>query len=123
MFEGETSAVELVNQLSGKRDMSKVPNLIYRQNGKIMVNQPFYSENINELPAPELRWISTGSLPRAGNGPARSIFAGLLLQGSAPSARSTLHHQNFRQKDPGKTVYDLQMLSEKYHTPVLFLHR
>ena len=52
VFEGETALLELVNQMDGKRDFSKVPNLIYRQNGKITVNQPFYSENINQLTAP-----------------------------------------------------------------------
>jgi len=52
VFEGETALLELITQLDGKRDFSKVPNLIYRQNGKITVNQPFYSENINALPAP-----------------------------------------------------------------------
>ncbi len=52
VFEGETALLELVDQLAGKKDFSKVPNLIYRQNGKITVNQPFYSENINQLPAP-----------------------------------------------------------------------
>lgn len=42
VFEGETALLELVNQLEGQRNFSKVPNLIYRQNGKITVNQPFY---------------------------------------------------------------------------------
>ncbi|MBH0180472.1 MAG: B12-binding domain-containing radical SAM protein, partial [Nitrospira sp.] len=44
VFEGETALLELVNQLAGKKDYSKVPNLIYRKDGKITVNQPFYSE-------------------------------------------------------------------------------
>src|SRR5947208_7035538 len=52
VFEGETALLELIHQLEGKRDFSKVPNLIYRQNGKTIVNQPFFSENINALAAP-----------------------------------------------------------------------
>src|SRR2546422_10476237 len=52
VFEGETALLELIHQLEGKRDFSKVPNLIYRQNGKTIVNQPFFSENINALSAP-----------------------------------------------------------------------
>jgi len=39
VFEGETALLELVNQLAGKKDFSKVPNLIYRQNGKITVTR------------------------------------------------------------------------------------
>src|SRR6478736_5340379 len=44
VFEGETALLELVNQMAGKKDFSRVPNLIYRQNGKINVNQQSYSE-------------------------------------------------------------------------------
>ena len=47
VFEGETALLELVNQLAGKKDYSKVPNLIYRQNGKITVNQPFSRMSIS----------------------------------------------------------------------------
>jgi len=119
VFEGETALLELVNQLSGKRDMSKVPNLIYRQNGKIMVNQPFYSENINELPAPNYdgfpldRYLAPETVLPV------QFSRGCYYKDCAFCAL-TLDHQNFRQKDPGKTVDDLQMLSEKYHTPYFF---
>jgi len=119
VFEGETALLELVNQLSGKRDMSKVPNLIYRQNGKIMVNQPFYSENINELPAPNYdgfpldRYLAPETVLPV------QFSRGCYYKDCAFCAL-TLDHQNFRQKDPGKTVDDLQMLSKKYHTPYFF---
>ena len=52
VFEGETALLELVNQLEGKKNFAKVPNLIYRENGKVIVNQPFYSENLAQHPAP-----------------------------------------------------------------------
>lgn len=119
VFEGETALLELVNQLSGKRDMSKVPNLIYRQNGKITVNQPFYSENINELPAPNYdgfpldRYLAPHTVLPV------QFSRGCYYKDCAFCAL-TLDHQNFRQKDPGKTVDDLQMLSEKYQTPYFF---
>ena len=119
VFEGETALLELANQLSGKRDMSKVPNLIYRQNGKIMVNQPFYSENINELPAPNYdgfpldRYLAPETVLPV------QFSRGCYYKDCAFCAL-TLDHQNFRQKDPGKTVDDLQMLSKKYHTPYFF---
>jgi anaerobic magnesium-protoporphyrin IX monomethyl ester cyclase len=119
VFEGETALLELVNQLSGKRDMSKVPNLIYRQSGKIMVNQPFYSENINELPAPNYdgfpldRYLAPETVLPV------QFSRGCYYKDCAFCAL-TLDHQNFRQKDPGKTVDDLQMLSEKYQTPYFF---
>jgi anaerobic magnesium-protoporphyrin IX monomethyl ester cyclase len=119
VFEGETALLELVNQLSGKRDMSKVPNLIYRQNGKITVNQPFYSENINELPAPNYDGFPLGRYLAPYTVLPVQFSRGCYYKDCAFCAL-TLDHQNFRQKDPGKTVDDLQMLSEKYRTPYFF---
>ena len=119
VFEGETALLELIGQLDGKRDFSKVPNLIYRQNGKITVNQPFYSENINELPAPNYdgfpleRYLARETVLPV------QFSRGCYYKDCAFCAL-TLDHQNFRQKDPGKTVDDLQMLSGKYHTPYFF---
>ena len=55
VFEGETALLEMINQLEGRKDFSKVPNLIWRQDGKITVNQPFYSENLAEHPAPNYK--------------------------------------------------------------------
>ena len=52
VFEGETALLELVRAAGQEGLQAEIPNLIYRQNGKITVNQPFYSENVNQLPAP-----------------------------------------------------------------------
>lgn len=119
VFEGETALLELVNQLSGKREMSKVPNLIYRQNGRIIVNQPFYSENINDLPAPNYDGFPLGRYLAPETVLPVQFSRGCYYKDCAFCAL-TLDHQNFRQKDPSKTVDDLQMLSEKYDTPFFF---
>ena len=119
VFEGETALLELVNQLSGKRDLSKVPNLIYRQNGKITVNQPFYSENINELPAPNYDGFPLGKYLAPETVLPVQFSRGCYYKDCAFCAL-TLDHQNFRQKDPGRTVEDLEMLSGKYQTPFFF---
>jgi anaerobic magnesium-protoporphyrin IX monomethyl ester cyclase len=119
VFEGETALLELINQLDGKRDFSKVPNLIYRQNGKITVNQPFYSENINDLPAPNYDGFPLGRYLAPETVLPVQFSRGCYYKDCAFCAL-TLDHQNFRQKDPGKTADDLQMLTEKYHTPYFF---
>ncbi|MBM4121956.1 MAG: radical SAM protein [Nitrospira sp.] len=119
VFEGETALLELVNQLEGKRDFAKVPNLIYRQNGKITVNQPFYSENINALPAPSYDGFPLGQYLAPRTVLPVQFSRGCYYKDCAFCAL-TLDHQNFRQKDPAKTVDDLQMLSEKYQTPFFF---
>jgi hypothetical protein len=119
VFEGETALLELVNQLSGRREFSKVPNLIYRQNGKITVNQPFYSENITELPAPNYDGFPLGRYLSPHTVLPVQFSRGCYYKDCAFCAL-TLDHQNFRQKDPGRTVDDLQILAEKYQTPYFF---
>ncbi len=119
VFEGETALLELVNQMSGRRDFTKVPNLIYRQNGKIIVNQPFYSENIAQLPAPNYdgfpldRYLSPKPVLPV------QFSRGCYYKDCAFCAL-TLDHQNFRQKDPGKTLDELELLRDKYQTPFFF---
>ncbi len=119
VFEGETALLELVNQLEGQRNFSKVPNLIYRQNGKITVNQPFYSENINDLPAPNYDGFPLGRYLAPKTVLPVQFSRGCYYKDCAFCAL-TLDHQNFRQKDPGRTVDDLQQLSEKYETAYFF---
>jgi anaerobic magnesium-protoporphyrin IX monomethyl ester cyclase len=119
VFEGETALLELITQLSGQRDMSKVPNLIYRQNGKITVNQPFYSENINELPAPDYDGFPLHLYLAPETVLPIQFSRGCYYKDCAFCAL-TLDHQNFRQKDPARTVDDLQRLSERYETPYFF---
>ena len=52
-YEGEHALVWLVEALSGKRKMSEVSNLIYKdENGKMHVNET-YQERVTELPPPD----------------------------------------------------------------------
>ena len=119
VFEGETALLELVNQLEGKRDFSKVPNLIYRQDGKVRVNQPFYSENLAHHPAPNYdgfpldRYLAPYTVLPV------QFSRGCYYKDCAFCAL-TLDHQNFRQKDPIKVVDELESLSKKYDTPYFF---
>lgn len=56
-YEGETPMVRLVEALDGKRPMSEVPNLIYRdESGSVRVND-HYQERVNELPPPDFDGI------------------------------------------------------------------
>ena len=119
VFEGETALLELVHQLEGKQDFSKVPNLIYRQNGKIVVNQPFYSENINALAAPNFDGINF----RQYFAPQAVLpvqFSRGCYYNDCAFCALTLDHQNFRQRQPEKVVEDLKTLMEKYQTPFFF---
>jgi hypothetical protein len=119
VFEGETALLELVRQLEGKRDYSKVPNLIYRQDGKIVVNQPFYSENIAQLPPPNYDGFPFRLYLAPETVLPVQFSRGCYYKDCAFCAL-TLDHQNFRQKDPGRTVDELAALSAKYETPFFF---
>ena len=119
VFEGETALLELVNQLSGKKDFGKVPNLIYRQNGKIVVNQPFYSENLAQHCAPNYDGFPLGRYLAPYTVLPVQFSRGCYYKDCAFCAL-TLDHQNFRQKDPVKVVDELDFLSKKYKTPYFF---
>lgn len=119
VFEGETALLELINQLEGKKNFAKVPNLIYRENGKVIVNQPFYSENLAQHPAPNYdgfpldRYLAPKTVLPV------QFSRGCYYKDCAFCAL-TLDHQNFRQKDPVKVVDELQSLAQKYDTPFFF---
>ncbi|MBZ0108645.1 MAG: B12-binding domain-containing radical SAM protein [Candidatus Scalindua rubra] len=53
VFEGEHALLGLIEQLEGKKDFGKVPNLVYKVGSRIRVNQPFHIEDINSLPTPD----------------------------------------------------------------------
>ncbi len=119
VFEGETALLELVNQMQGKKDFSKVPNLIYRNNGKIVVNQPFYSENVNQLPAPNYDGFPLGRYLSPEPVLPVQFSRGCYYKDCAFCAL-TLDHQNFRQKDPGRTIEELEWLKQRYNVRSFF---
>ncbi|MFB3146585.1 MAG: radical SAM protein [Nitrospirales bacterium] len=119
VFEGETALLELVNQLDGHKNFAKVPNLIYRQDGKVMVNQPFYSENLSQHPAPNYDGFPLDCYLAPTTVLPVQFSRGCYYKDCAFCAL-TLDHQNFRQKDPAKVVDELQYLSKKYDTPFFF---
>ncbi|HXV67664.1 MAG TPA: radical SAM protein [Nitrospira sp.] len=119
VFEGETALLELVNQLAGKKDFSKVPNLIHRQNGKVTVNQPFYSENVNQLPAPNYDGFPLGRYLSPEPVLPIQFSRGCYYKDCAFCAL-TLDHQNFRQKDPGRTIEELEWLKQRYGAQYFF---
>jgi hypothetical protein len=119
VFEGETALLELVHQLDGARDFSKVPNLIYRQKDKTVVNQPFYSENINALAAPNFDGMPLGQYFAPQSVLPVQFSRGCYYKDCAFCAL-TLDHQNFRQRQPEKVVEDLKQLMERYQTPFFF---
>ena len=54
VYEGETAFLSLVNALDqDKTDLSKLPNLIYRDNSGVHVNREVFAEDLAKLPPPD----------------------------------------------------------------------
>ena len=119
VFEGEHALLELVKQVDSKRDFKNVPNLIYRENDVIKINEPFYTEDLNTLPTPDFDGLSL----KLYHSPAPV----LPIQTSRgcyyrKCAFCNLHldHRNFRLRKTDLIMDDIRTLSQKYHTPYFF---
>ena len=64
VHEGETPLLRLVQELRGGKDLTKVPNLVYEDKGKVQVNRPFAKEELNALPTPDFDGIPFETTPR-----------------------------------------------------------
>ena len=53
MYEGEHALLWLLEALVGERELTAVPNLMYREDGHIRVNQEIYTEKTTTLPLPD----------------------------------------------------------------------
>jgi radical SAM superfamily enzyme YgiQ (UPF0313 family) len=119
VFEGEHALLGLIEQLEGKRDFSKVPNLVYKEDNRIRVNQPFHIEDINSLPTPDYdgfpleRYLSPKRV--------------LPLQGSRgcywrKCTFCNLHVDNlkFRLRNLDLVLEDMDRLKEKYGAEYMF---
>lgn len=119
VFEGEHALLELVEQVGGKRDFAKVPNLIYRENNVTRVNEPFFAEDLNRLPTPDF----DGFPLRLYLTPA-SVLPVQTSRGCyyRKCAFCNLHldHGNFRLRQPELLLEDIRKLSQKYNTPYFF---
>ncbi|MFQ5956474.1 MAG: B12-binding domain-containing radical SAM protein [Candidatus Brocadiales bacterium] len=118
VFEGEHALLELANQISGKRELSKVPNLIYRENGAVKINEPFYVEDASSLPPPDYDGLPI------------SLYHSPKLVLPVQTSRGcywgkctfcNLHydHKHFRPKTD-LVIRDIQALREKHDTNFFF---
>jgi radical SAM superfamily enzyme YgiQ (UPF0313 family) len=57
VYEGETALLGLVEAIGAKRDLSHVPNLLFRDSDGIHVNSETYAENMAELPPPDFEGL------------------------------------------------------------------
>ena len=56
LYEGETALLALTEQLAGSRDLSRVPNLLYLENGLVRATET-HVEEVNQLPCPDFEGL------------------------------------------------------------------
>ena len=52
VYEGEIPLLELCRHISGKKNLTSVPNLLFKENGKIKVNKFCTPEKVDSMPTP-----------------------------------------------------------------------
>ncbi|MDR4507497.1 MAG: B12-binding domain-containing radical SAM protein [Candidatus Brocadiaceae bacterium] len=119
VFEGEHALLGLVEQLDGKREFKKVPNLIYRQNGVVRVNEPFYTEDLNLLPTPDFDGFPLSLyLSPAPVIPVQTSRGCYYRKCSFCNLH--LDHRNFRLRSTELLLEDIHTLSRKYDAQHFF---
>lgn len=120
VFEGEHALVALAEELDGKRDMKKVPNLIYRENGKTRVNDSFYVEDMNVLPTPDFDGLPLGLYHTPELVLPVQTSRGCYWRKCA-FCNLHLDHRVYRPRKIDLVVEDIKRLSEKYKTKFFFI--
>lgn len=118
VFEGEHALLELANQVSGRCDLSKVPNLIYREGGTVRLNEPFYVEDVSLLATPDY-----DGLPLPLYHSPRRVLPVQTSRGCywGKCTFCNLHydHKHFRPKTD-LVVRDIQTIKERHDTNLFF---
>jgi radical SAM superfamily enzyme YgiQ (UPF0313 family) len=119
VFEGEHALLELANQLSGKKDFQKVPNLIYRENGTTKTNEPFFVEDVNTLPAPDYEGfpfeLYHSPKPVLPVQTSRGCY-----WGKCTFCNLHYDHKHFRPKKTELVLSDINTLKERHDTSFIF---
>ena len=121
VFEGEHALLALIDELSGKKDLKKVPNLVYKENGKTVINEDsFFIEDLNKLPTPDYE-----GLPLKLYHTPELVLPVQTSRGCywKKCAFCNLHldHRSYRPRKIDLVMNDIQTLSKKHNTDFFFI--
>lgn len=111
-YEGEHSLLKLVENLRLHKDLKTVPNLIYKDEGKVHVNSFDYQQDLNLLPTPDFDdfplndYDFVGTIPLQGS---RGCSWHLCAFCSYPVIDPT-----YRRRDPELILKDINTLIKKF---------
>jgi radical SAM superfamily enzyme YgiQ (UPF0313 family) len=114
LYEGERPLLKLVQCISGGQSLNSVPNLIYRNEGKICANEVLEPEDIDLLPTPCFDGLPLNSY--LSPEPVLPILSsrGCYWGKCAFCSHNESYQLKYRQRDAGLVVDDMQELSGKY---------
>ncbi len=121
LFEGEHALLALIDELSGKKDLKKVPNLVYKENGKTVINEEsFFIEDLNKLPTPDydglpLDLYHTPELVL----PVQTSRG--CYWGKCAFCNLHLDHKKYRPRKVDLVMEDIKKLSKKHDTKFFFI--
>lgn len=121
VFEGEHALLALIDELSGRKDLKKVPNLVHRENGKTIVNEAsFFIEDLNKLPTPDydglpLNLYHTPELVL----PVQTSRG--CYWGKCAFCNLHLDHKKYRPRKIDLVMEDIRTLSKKHNTKFFFI--
>ncbi len=114
LYEGETAITRLVDCLENGDSLRIVPNLIFKNDAEIVVNDAFHIENINELPTPSFEGLPLALYfsPR----PVLMIYAsrGCYWGRCAFCNHSDYGGNQYRLRSPEKVKKDIETLIQKH---------
>jgi len=116
LYEGENAYLQLVEAVEQKKTLSGLPNLIYRDDSGIHVNQDVCSENLSELPPPDFE-----GLPLEKYFVPKLILPYLATRGCYWGRCTFCDHfqgyvEGFRTMQVEQIIEEIRFLKEKYNT-------
>lgn len=116
--EAEIGFYELIKELIGKKEFSKVHNLGYKENNKLKFNKVKFFDNLDELPMPDYELIKFNEYPKMyfmKKFPSAPIITSRGCPFSCTfCSAGKMSGKKFRSRSPKLIIEEIKYLKEKY---------
>ncbi len=120
--ESEQAFPELIEAIRKKREFKDIHNLVWRKNGKVIVNERKFLEDLNKIPLPAWHLLKPDTYPLAPN----TIFtkkkriAPIVLTRGCPfecnfCAASRISGKKIRHRNPENAIEEIRLLKSEYN--------
>lgn len=117
--EAETSFPKLLKQLKGiKKNFKNIPNLAFKEKGKIKINKLRFEENLDSLPLPDFDLMNFKTYPKlyfARKHPSMPILTSRGCPFNCSFCTGyKISGKKFRTRSPENIIQELKILKQKY---------